>query len=149
MHRVFALLVRHSEWLTNHLVRSDFQVEAEERVVKTSPYESHSGNPSPRATKLLNRIWVGGRREDDHKQPGFQQGWFLGVIGGGGEVIALHPDGTHRHHGERRESPLDEPEKDTRELLLALAQLRALDWRTPRCKTCENTQCHKGCKNLA
>ena len=28
MHPFFALLVRHSEWLLNHLVRSDFQVEA-------------------------------------------------------------------------------------------------------------------------
>ena len=29
-----------------------------------------------------------------------QQAWFLGVIGGSGEVIALHPDGVQRHHGE-------------------------------------------------
>ena len=92
MHPFFALLVRHSEWLTNHLVRSDFQVEADERVVKTSPCEYHTGNPAPRATRLLNRIWVG--------RPRFQRAWILGVIGGGGEVIPPHPDGTQRHHGE-------------------------------------------------
>ena len=107
MHSVFALLVRHSEWLMNHLVRSDFQVEADERVVKTSPYESHTGNPAPRATKLLSRILVGGRDAND-KQPRFPH--------------ALHPDGTQRHHGEWRERPLDDPEAKIWELQLALTQ---------------------------
>ena len=107
MHSVFALLVRHSEWLMNHLVRSDFQVEADERVVKTSPYESHTGNPAPRATKLLSRILVGGRDAND-KQPRLPH--------------ALHPDGTQRHHGEWRESPLDDPEAKIWELQLALFQ---------------------------
>ena len=91
----------------NYLVRSDFQVEADERVIKTSPCESHAGNPAPRSTKLVNRISVG-HRESDDEQPRFQQALFLGVIGGGGEVIALHPDVTQRHHGEWRESPLDD-----------------------------------------
>ena len=57
IHLFFALLAHHSEWPMSHLVRSDFQVEADERVVKTSPNECHTGNPAPRATKLLNRIW--------------------------------------------------------------------------------------------
>ena len=57
-HPVFALLVSHSEWLMNHLVRSGFQVEVGERVIKTSPYESHTGNSAPKATILLNRILV-------------------------------------------------------------------------------------------
>ena len=92
IHLLFALLVRHSEWPMSHLVRSDFQVEADERVLKTSPNECHTGNPAPRATKLLNRILVG--------RPRFQRAWILGVIGGGGEVIPPHPDGTQRHHGE-------------------------------------------------
>ena len=95
----FSLLVRHSEWLLIHRVRSDFQVEAGARVVKTSPYEGHTGNPAPRDTDLLKRILVR-RREDDDKQPRSQQAWFLGVIAGGGEVKALHPGGTQRHHGE-------------------------------------------------
>ena len=96
----------------SHLVRSDFQ--ADERVITRSPYESHTGNPAPKATKLLNRILA----------------W----------VIALYADGTQRHHGEWRENFLDEPEANTRELALALAQMGAVDWRTPKCKTCEKTQ---------
>ena len=43
------------------------------------------------------------------------------MIGGGGEVIALHPDGTQRHHEDWRESPLDDIEGNSRELHLALA----------------------------
>ena len=66
-HPLFALLVRHSEWILNHLVRIDFTVELDNRVIKTSPYESHTGNPAPRSTSLLNRILVG-RRDDDDKQ---------------------------------------------------------------------------------
>ena len=44
----------------------------------------------------------------------FQQAWFLGLIGGSDEVIALHPDGVQRHHGEWRVSPLDDPESNLR-----------------------------------
>ena len=36
-HPLFALFVRHSEWILNHLVRNDFLVELDNRVVKTSP----------------------------------------------------------------------------------------------------------------
>ena len=57
------LLVRHSEWILNHLVRNDFVVELDNRVIKTSPSESHTGNPAPRSTSLINRILVG-RRDD-------------------------------------------------------------------------------------
>ena len=35
-HPLFALLVRHSAWILNHLVRNDFLVEVDSRVVKTS-----------------------------------------------------------------------------------------------------------------
>ena len=38
-HPLFALLVRHSEWILNHLVRNDFVVELDNRVIKLSPYE--------------------------------------------------------------------------------------------------------------
>ena len=62
------------------------QVEADERVIKTSSKESLTGNP----------ILVG-RHDGDDKQPRFQQDRFLGVIGGSGQVIALHPDITRRH----------------------------------------------------
>ena len=102
LHPSFALLACHNEWLMNHLVRSDFLVEADERVVKTSPYESHTGNPASRPSDLLNRI-LERRREDDDKQSRFQQAWFLGVIAGGCEVITRHPDGTQRNRGEGRE----------------------------------------------
>ena len=93
-HHLFALLVRHSEWILNHLVRNDFLVELDSRVIKTSPNESHTGNPSPRSTSLLNRILVG-RRDDDDKQPRFQKAWFLDLIAGSDEVIALHPVSLH------------------------------------------------------
>ena len=63
-HPLFALLVRHSEWILNHVVRNDFLVELDNRVIKTSPYESHTGNLASRSTSLLNRILVG-RRDDD------------------------------------------------------------------------------------
>ena len=106
-HLLFAMLVRHSEWILNHLVRNDYLVELDNRVIKTSPYENHTGNLAPRSTSLLNRILVG-RRDDDDK-PRFQQAWFLGLIGGSDEVIALHPDGVQRDHGEWRVSPLDDP----------------------------------------
>ena len=147
VHQLFALLVRHSDWLVNHLVSSDFQVEADERVIKTSPYESHTGNPAPGPTKLLNRILVG-RRDGDDKQPRFQQAWFLGVTGGSGEVITLHPHGTQLHHGEWRESHLDDPEANARELQCALAQMSSRDWKTPACKTFEDTRCHKGLHSI-
>ena len=49
-------------------MRNDFVVELDNRVIKTSPYESHTGNPVPRSASLLNRILVG-RRDDDDKQP--------------------------------------------------------------------------------
>ena len=66
-------------------------VELDNCVIKTSPYASHTGNPVPRSTSLLNRILVGGR-DDDEKQPRFQTAWFLGLISGSDEVIALHPE---------------------------------------------------------
>ena len=46
-HPLFALLVRHSEWILNHLVRNDFMVELDNRVIKFSPRESHTGNLAP------------------------------------------------------------------------------------------------------
>ena len=60
-HPLFALLVRHSEWILNHLVRNDFLVELDNRMIKTSLYESHTGNPAPRSTSLLYRVLVGRR----------------------------------------------------------------------------------------
>ena len=36
LHPLFALLVRHSEWILNHLVRNDFVVEQDNRVIKLS-----------------------------------------------------------------------------------------------------------------
>ena len=68
------------------------------------------------------------------KQPRFQQAWFLGLIAGSAEVIALHPDGVCRHHGEWRVSPLDDLESNLRELKSALALMTECDWRTPGCK---------------
>ena len=40
----------------------------------------------------------------------FKQLGFSVLISGSDEVIALHPDGVQRHHGEWRVSPLDDPE---------------------------------------
>ena len=142
-HPLFALLVRHSEWILNHLVRIDLLVELDNRVIKTSRNESHTGNPAPRSTSLLNRILVG-RRDDDDKQPRFQTAWFLGLIGASDEVIALHSDGVQRHHGEWRVRPLDDPESNLRELKSALALMTECDWRTPGCKKCQDLRCHKG-----
>ena len=145
-HPLFALLVRHSEWILNHLVRNENLVEVDNRVIKTSPYpyESHTGNPAPRSTSFLKRIQVG-RRDDDDKQPRFQQAWFLCLTGGGSdEVVDLHPDGVQRHHGEWRVSPLDHPESNLRELTEALALMTECDWRTLCCKTCQDVRYHKG-----
>ena len=88
----------HSEWILTNLVRNDFVVELDNRVIRTSPYETHTGNPAPRATSLLNHILVV-RRDDDDKQPRFLLSWFLGLVVGSDEVIAVHPDGVQRHHG--------------------------------------------------
>ena len=110
---------------------------------RTSPYESHTGNPAPRSTSLLNRILVG-RRDDDDKQPRFQTAPLLGLIAGSDEVIALHPDGVQRHHGEWPVSPLDDPESNLRELKSAPALMTEVDWRTPGCKTCQDIRYHKG-----
>ena len=41
-HPLFAMLVRHSECILNHLVRNDFLVELDNRVINTSPYGSHT-----------------------------------------------------------------------------------------------------------
>ena len=68
---VIALIARHSEWILNHLVRNDFMVEDDNRVIKMSPYENLAGNSAPRSTQLLTRI-LAGRREIDQKQQGFQ-----------------------------------------------------------------------------
>ena len=141
-HPVFTLLVRHCKWILNHWVRNDFVVELDNRVIKTSPYESHTGIPAPRTTSLLNRTMVG-RRDDDDKQPWFQATWFLGLIAGSDEVIALHPDGVQRHHGEWRVSPLEDPESNLRELKSALALKTEVDWRTPECKTCQDIRYHR------
>ena len=58
-HLLFAVLVLHSEWILNHLVGNDFVVELDNRVIKTSPYETRTGNLAPRTTSPLNRILVG------------------------------------------------------------------------------------------
>ena len=92
----------------------------------------------------MNRILVG-RVQDDDKRPRFQETWFLGVIGGGGEgdstASRWHATPSWRILGE---SAVDDHEANTRELQLTLAQRRTVDCRTLGCKTCENTQYHKG-----
>ena len=95
-------------------------------MIKTSPNESHNENPVPRDTQLLIPILIG-RRDDDDKQPRFQQAWLLCVVGGGGEVTAMHPKGTQCHQGAWRESRLSDPEANNGELQLGLAQMRAVD----------------------
>ena len=57
-HPLFALLARHSQWILNHVVRDDFLVELDNRVIKTSPYESHTGNPAPRPTAFSIVSWL-------------------------------------------------------------------------------------------
>ena len=41
---------------------------------------------------------------------------FWGLIGGSHEVIARHPCGVQRHHGEWRLSPLDDSDSDLRDM---------------------------------
>ena len=94
--------------------------------------------------EILLRDQLVGRRDDDDKQPRFQTAWFLGLISGSDEVIALHPDGVQRHHGEWRVSPLDDPESNLRELKSALALMTEVDWRSPGSKTCQDIRYHKG-----
>ena len=103
---------------------------------------SQTGNPSPRSTSLINRILVG-RRDDDVKQPRSQTAWFLGLIAGSDEVIALHPDVVQRHHGEWRVSPLVDPESTLRELKNALALMTEVDWRTFGCNTFQDIRYHR------
>ena len=92
---------------------------------------------APRSTSFLDRILVG-RRDDDDKQPRSQQAWFLGLVAGSGEVIALHPHGVQRHHGEWLVSPLDDLESNLR-----VALMKECDWQTPGCKTCQDVRYHK------
>ena len=74
-HSLFALLVRHSEWILHHLVRNDFVVELDSRVIKTSPYESYTGNPAPRSTSFSIVSWsvdvMMTTNNHDFKQLGF------------------------------------------------------------------------------
>ena len=74
-HPLFALLGRHSEWILNHLVRIDFVVELDNRVIKTSPYESHTGNPAPNQLHFSIVSWsvdvMMTTNNHDFKQLGF------------------------------------------------------------------------------
>ena len=63
-----------------------------------------------------------GRRDDDNIQPRFQTAWFLVLIAGSDEVIAMHPDGVQRHHDEWRVSPLDDLESN-------LSEVKGRHWR--------------------
>ena len=137
------MLVRHSEWLLNHLARNDFVAELDNRVIKTSRVSVTLEILLRDQPHVSIRTLVG-RRDDDDKHPRFQTAWFLGLIAGSDEVIALHPDGVQRHHGEWRVSPLGDPESNLRELKSALALMTEVDWRTPGCKTCQDIRYHKG-----
>ena len=56
---LFAMLVRHSEWILNHLVRNGFLVELENRVIKTSPYESESHWKSCSKVNIIAQSYLG------------------------------------------------------------------------------------------
>ena len=58
-------------------------------------------------------------------------------------MIALHPNGVQRHHGEWRVNPLDDLGSNLRELKSAFA-MTEIDWRTPGCKMCQDVRYHKG-----
>ena len=58
-------------------------------------------------------------------------------------MIALHPDGVQRHHGEWRVSPSDDP-SNLRELKSAPALMTQVDRRTPGCKTWQDIRYQKG-----
>ena len=139
-HPLFAMLVRHSEWILNHLVRNDFLVELDNRVIKTSPYESHTGNPAPRSTSFLNRIRVG-RRVDDDKRPRFQRAWSSRF-----DCWLRRSDcfASRRCATSSWRIACESVEVNLRELKDALALTTECDWRTPGCKTCQDTRYHKG-----
>ena len=68
-HPLFALLVRHSEWILNHLVRMIFCLLT---IVWSRLLRMRV---TLRSTSVLNRILVG-RRDDDDKQPHFSKHGF-------------------------------------------------------------------------
>ena len=129
-HPEFAWVVRHSEWILNHLVRNDFLVEDDNRVMKTSPHESHTGCPAPRSTSLLIVFWLVDVMMTTNSKR-FQPAWFWGLIVGSVEVIALHSHGVQRHHGEWRVSLLGDSESNLCELKTTLSLMTECDWRTP------------------
>ena len=49
-HPLLALL----EWILNQLASNDFLVELDNRVIKTSPCESHTGNPAPIVSRSVD-----------------------------------------------------------------------------------------------
>ena len=61
-------------------------------------------------------------------KPRFQRAWFLVLIAGSDEVVALHPDEVQRHHGEWRVCPLDDPASNLRELKSAATLMTECDW---------------------
>ena len=133
-HPLFALLVRHREWILNHLVRNDFLLSWTTRVTLEILLRDqlHFSIVSWSVNAMVTQ------------QPRFQTAWFLGLIAGSDEVIALHPGGVQRHHGEWRVIPLDDLESNLRELKSSLALMTDVDWRTPGCKTCQDVRYHRG-----
>ena len=115
--------VRHAEWVTNYLVKSDVEL-VDGSVIKVSPYEAHTGmNPPRQLAPFMERILVK-RRERDEPQPRWKVAWLLGFVEA--DVQVLHEDGNIQRHGDWRHSPEANTENDKKELQAAAVKVKEL-----------------------
>ena len=116
-----------------------FLVEDDNRVIKTSPHESHTGNPGicPRSVCSIV-FWLVDVMTNSHV---FSKLAFRGLIGSD-EVIAAST--LTWSNSAMASGVLDDSESNLRELKTTLSQMTECDWRTLGGQTCQSAQYHKG-----